>query len=195
MNKQSPWNEYAIITPPIVLIFAHSYFHHQERGEGIHILWWRIIKSNEVKISSPFIAGTIGLARIGILKQEYDVIVTQWSLRHWYVMTSLYVELQHFTNVFPFTWKLVWFTWTRWPVIFLWLWVIDASQSSWVIVYESLYAWLINWWLKQFDKSFSQMDCLNFHLNYIQYSLQLSSNSDLFFAWRRTPGPESSDCQ
>ena len=187
---------YAIIAPSMMLIFpfSHSYCGHWERGEGIFILWRRIIKSDEVKISSPFIAGTIGLARIGILKQEYDVIVTQWSLRHCYVMTSLYVELQHFTNVFPFTWKLLWFTWTRWPVIFLWLWVIDASQSSWVIDYESLYAWLINnsWWLKQFDKSPSQMDCLNFHLNYIQYSLQLSSNSDSFFAWHR---PESSGCQ
>ena len=65
------------------------------------------------------------------------------------------------------------------------LWVMDNDSYSvcrWVIV--------THWWLKQFDKSISQMDCLNFRCYYIQYLLQLSSNFDSFVAWRRPECPD-----
>ena len=65
------------------------------------------------------------------------------------------------------------------------LWVMDNDSylvCRWVIV--------THWWLRRFDKSIFQMDCLSFRWYYILYLLQLSSNFDSFVAWRRPECPD-----
>ena len=41
-----------------------------------------------------------------------------WRYDHYVIKIWRHCDviLQHFTNMFSFTWKLIWFTWTRWLV-------------------------------------------------------------------------------
>ena len=91
-----------------------------------------------VKISSPFIAGTIGLARIGILKQEYDVIVTQWLLRHHYIFDVTLRGITAFHKRFPFNMKACMINMNEvtcyiFMAVSHWCFSIVMSHNKWLI--------------------------------------------------------------